>query len=88
MNLPNLQPFIFRNYDFAPEIQSHHLGSCKYRMWESIRASGAAPGYFEEYVLDDYLHQVMTLWLANFTNYLYLTTKSSYLDFKMGCFGF
>lgn len=61
MNLPNLQPFIFRNYDFAPEIQSHYLGSCKYRMWESIRASGAAPGYFEEYVLDDYLHQVMTI---------------------------
>lgn len=67
MNLPNLQPFIFRNYDFAPEIQSHHLGSCKYRMWESIRASGAAPGYFEEYVLDDYLHQVMALCLISFT---------------------
>lgn len=57
MNLPNLQPFVFRNYDFPPKVQSHFLGSCQYRMWESIRASGAAPGYFEEYCLDNYLHQ-------------------------------
>ncbi|KAF8770628.1 Calcium-independent phospholipase A2-gamma like protein [Argiope bruennichi] len=57
MNLPHLQAFVFRNYDFPPRIQSYYRGSCRYRMWESIRASGAAPGYFEEYCLDDYLHQ-------------------------------
>ncbi|XP_054719774.1 LOW QUALITY PROTEIN: calcium-independent phospholipase A2-gamma-like [Uloborus diversus] len=57
MNLPHLQAFVFRNYDFPPRILSHYLGSCKYPMWESIRASGAAPGYFEEYCLDEYLHQ-------------------------------
>ncbi|KFM69315.1 Calcium-independent phospholipase A2-gamma, partial [Stegodyphus mimosarum] len=57
MNLPHLQAFVFRNYDFPPHVQSYYHGSCRYRMWEAIRASGAAPGYFEEYCLDDYLHQ-------------------------------
>ncbi|XP_015920066.1 calcium-independent phospholipase A2-gamma [Parasteatoda tepidariorum] len=57
MNLPHLQPFVFRNYDLPPGVQSYHRGSCRYRMWESVRASGAAPGYFEEYCLDEFLHQ-------------------------------
>ncbi|GIY62190.1 calcium-independent phospholipase A2-gamma [Caerostris extrusa] len=57
LNLPHLEAFVFRNYDYPPRIQSFYKGTCKYRMWESIRASGAAPGYFEEYCLDDYLHQ-------------------------------
>ncbi|GFX65475.1 calcium-independent phospholipase A2-gamma [Trichonephila clavipes] len=57
LNLPHLQAFVFRNYDFPPRVQSYYRGTCRYRMWESIRASGAAPGYFEEYCLDDYLHQ-------------------------------
>ncbi|GIX95947.1 calcium-independent phospholipase A2-gamma [Caerostris darwini] len=57
LNLPHLEAFVFRNYDYPPRIQSYYKGTCKYRMWESIRASGAAPGYFEEYCLDDYLHQ-------------------------------
>ncbi|GBN80898.1 Calcium-independent phospholipase A2-gamma [Araneus ventricosus] len=57
MNLSHLQAFAFRNYDFPPRVQSYYRGSCRYRLWEGIRASGAAPGYFEEYCLDDYLHQ-------------------------------
>ncbi|KAG8179373.1 hypothetical protein JTE90_012071 [Oedothorax gibbosus] len=57
MNSPQLEAFVFRNYDFDPGVQSYYKGSCRYRMWEAVRASGAAPGYFEELRLDDYLHQ-------------------------------
>lgn len=57
MNLPALRPFVFRNYDYPVRVQSQFMGSANYRMWEAIRASGAAPGYFEEFHLDGLLHQ-------------------------------
>lgn len=41
-----------------PGVRSHYLGDCKHKMWEAIRASSAAPGYFQEFVLGKDLHQV------------------------------
>ncbi|XP_057711947.1 calcium-independent phospholipase A2-gamma [Corythoichthys intestinalis] len=52
-----LKAFVFRNYSFMPGVRSHYLGDCKYKMWQAIRASSAAPGYFQEYVLGKDLHQ-------------------------------
>ena len=49
---------MFRNYNLAPGVQSHYLGSCKYKVWEGIRASSAAPGYYEEKKLDGIYHVV------------------------------
>ncbi|XP_030071778.1 calcium-independent phospholipase A2-gamma [Microcaecilia unicolor] len=49
--------FVFRNYNHLPGIQSHYLGGCQYNLWQAIRASSAAPGYFQEYVLGEDLHQ-------------------------------
>ncbi|XP_077356528.1 calcium-independent phospholipase A2-gamma [Festucalex cinctus] len=49
--------FVFRNYRLMPGGRSHYLGDCKYKMWQAIRASSAAPGYFQEYVLGKDLHQ-------------------------------
>ncbi|XP_055276565.1 calcium-independent phospholipase A2-gamma-like [Moschus berezovskii] len=43
--------FVFRNYGHFPGINSHYLGGCQYKMWQAIRASSAAPGYFAEYAL-------------------------------------
>ena len=34
------------------------MGSTKYKLWEAVRASAAAPSYFEECKLDELLHQV------------------------------
>ena len=50
--------FVFRNYGHFPGINSHYLGGCQYKMWQAIRASSAAPGYFAEYALGNDLHQV------------------------------
>ncbi|CAN8004940.1 unnamed protein product [Ixodes pacificus] len=57
VNRPQLRPFVFRNYNLPNRVESHYYGSCKYRVWQAIRASGAAPGYFEEYELDGIVHQ-------------------------------
>ncbi|KAL6473591.1 hypothetical protein MHYP_G00171520 [Metynnis hypsauchen] len=52
-----LKAYVFRNYNFLPGMRSHYLGGCQHKMWQAIRASSAAPGYFQEYVLGHDLHQ-------------------------------
>ncbi|KAM6962169.1 calcium-independent phospholipase A2-gamma [Tautogolabrus adspersus] len=52
-----LKGYVFRNYRLMPGVRSHYLGDCKYKMWQAIRASSAAPGYFQEFVLGKDLHQ-------------------------------
>lgn len=52
-----LKAFVFRNYRLMPGVRSHYLGDCKHKMWQAIRASSAAPGYFQEFVLGKDLHQ-------------------------------
>lgn len=53
-----LKAYVFRNYRLMPGVQSHYLGDCKHKLWQAIRASSAAPGYFQEFVLGKDLHQV------------------------------
>lgn len=53
-----LKAYVFRNYNFLPGVRSHYLGGCQHKMWQAIRASSAAPGYFQEFVLGNDLHQV------------------------------
>ncbi|NXB48973.1 PLPL8 phospholipase, partial [Leucopsar rothschildi] len=52
-----LKAFVFRNYNHLPGVKSHYIGGCHYKLWQAIRASSAAPGYFQEYVLGSDLHQ-------------------------------
>ncbi|NXX58486.1 PLPL8 phospholipase, partial [Scopus umbretta] len=52
-----LKAFVFRNYNHFPGVTSHYIGGCQYKLWQAIRASSAAPGYFQEYVLGNDLHQ-------------------------------
>ncbi|NXL70674.1 PLPL8 phospholipase, partial [Leptocoma aspasia] len=60
-----LKAFVFRNYNHFPGVKSHYIGGCQYKLWQAIRASSAAPGYFEEYVLGSDLHQDGGLLLNN-----------------------
>ncbi|XP_024264725.2 calcium-independent phospholipase A2-gamma [Oncorhynchus tshawytscha] len=53
-----LKAYVFRNYSMLPGVRSHYIGDCKHKMWQAIRASSAAPGYFQEYTLGKDLHQV------------------------------
>ncbi|KAJ6656249.1 hypothetical protein lerEdw1_003977 [Lerista edwardsae] len=60
-----LKAFVFRNYNHLPGVKSHYLGGCQYKLWQAIRASSAAPGYFQEYILGNDLHQDGGLLLNN-----------------------
>ncbi|XP_038636164.1 calcium-independent phospholipase A2-gamma [Scyliorhinus canicula] len=52
-----LKAFVFRNYNHLPSVRSHYMGGCQYKLWQAIRASSAAPGYFQEYAIGRNLHQ-------------------------------
>ncbi|KAH9520027.1 Calcium-independent phospholipase A2-gamma [Bulinus truncatus] len=57
VNAPQLTNYLFRTYNMPPGVTSQYPGSCKYRIWEVIRASSAAPGYFEPFVREDEIHE-------------------------------
>ncbi len=53
-----LKAYVFRNYNLLPGVRSHYLGGCQHQLWQAIRATSAAPGYFREFALGSDLHQV------------------------------
>lgn len=62
VNQSVIQPFLFCNYRHHPAnlSRAHYQSTCDVRVWEAIMASTAAPGYFEEVKLGNYVHQVRT----------------------------
>ncbi|XP_045892890.1 calcium-independent phospholipase A2-gamma-like isoform X2 [Micropterus dolomieu] len=52
-----LKAYVFRNYNLLPGVRSHYLGGCQHQLWQAIRATSAAPGYFQEFTLGNDLHQ-------------------------------
>lgn len=49
--------FVFRNYNHKPDSVSRYAGGSGYQMWQAVRASSAAPGYFQEFTLQNDIHQ-------------------------------
>ncbi|XP_029363172.1 calcium-independent phospholipase A2-gamma-like [Echeneis naucrates] len=49
--------FVFRNYNHKPGSLSRYAGGSVYQMWQAVRASSAAPGYFQEFPLHSDIHQ-------------------------------
>ncbi|XP_055022445.1 calcium-independent phospholipase A2-gamma-like [Boleophthalmus pectinirostris] len=49
--------FVFRNYNHSPGSLSRYAGGSGYQMWQAVRASSAAPGYFQEFTLQGDIHQ-------------------------------
>ncbi|ESO82545.1 hypothetical protein LOTGIDRAFT_223198 [Lottia gigantea] len=56
MNVTKLRNFLFRNYNLPPGVYSNYPGSANNKIWEGIRASSAAPMYFQHFELGDYIH--------------------------------
>ena len=57
VNAPQLQPFIFRNYELPAGRDSHFRGGTKFQLYEAVQCSSAAPGYFAEVQLGTVVHQ-------------------------------
>ncbi|KAG8038629.1 hypothetical protein G9C98_007336 [Cotesia typhae] len=54
-NDAHVAAYIFRNYTLPPRVESQYMGSYRHKLWESVRASAAAPTYFEEFKHGDYI---------------------------------
>ncbi|PAV88957.1 hypothetical protein WR25_22767 [Diploscapter pachys] len=57
INFPTLQPYVFRNYEHPPTLDSHYRGTTTAPLWKALQATAAAPLYFEEVVHGDFLLQ-------------------------------
>lgn len=58
VNRGSLKAYVFRNYNLLPGMRSPYLGGSQHQLWQAIRATSAAPGYFQEFKLGNDLHQV------------------------------
>ncbi|XP_064417628.1 calcium-independent phospholipase A2-gamma [Latimeria chalumnae] len=80
-----LKAFVFRNYNHLPGIKSHYIGGCQYKLWQGIRASSAAPGFFQEYVLCNDLHQDGGLLINNPSSLALHECKCLWPDTPLQC---
>lgn len=53
VNTEPMGPFVFRNYHYPYRSQSNFKGSSEHPIWAAVRGSSAAPGYFDEFCLED-----------------------------------
>ena len=59
VNRPVIEPFLFTNYQHHPDRTSNYRSRCNVSVWKAVMASTAAPGYFEEVKLENYILQVI-----------------------------
>ncbi|XP_028287558.1 calcium-independent phospholipase A2-gamma isoform X2 [Parambassis ranga] len=85
VNRGTLKAYVFRNYNVLPGVRSHYLGGCQHQLWQAIRATSAAPGYFQEFTLGNDLHQDGGLLINNPTALAIHESKCLWPDTPLEC---
>ncbi|PIC33616.1 hypothetical protein B9Z55_013531 [Caenorhabditis nigoni] len=85
VNLPTIQPYVFRNYDHPAGRDSHYRGGTDHCLWTAIQASAAAPLYFSEVKLDNLLLQDGGVYANNPTAIAYHETKLLWPNEPINC---
>ncbi|XP_077452838.1 calcium-independent phospholipase A2-gamma isoform X2 [Stigmatopora argus] len=80
-----LKAYVFRNYNLLPGVRSHYLGGCQHQLWQAIRATSAAPGYFQEFPLGSDLHQDGGLLINNPTALAIHESKCLWPNVPLDC---
>ncbi|CAG08668.1 unnamed protein product, partial [Tetraodon nigroviridis] len=80
-----LKAYVFRNYNLLPGLRSHYLGGCQHQLWQAIRATSAAPGYFQEFTLGNDLHQDGGLLINNPTSLAIHESKCLWPNTPLEC---
>lgn len=55
VNIAKWKNFLFRNYNLPSGVYSDYPGNCKQKVWEVVMASSAAPAFYKEKVLEEYI---------------------------------
>jgi calcium-independent phospholipase A2-gamma len=85
VNQERVYPYVFRTYAMPPNIRAKYSGGCRYLMWEAVRASAAAPTYFEEIKLGNYLHQDGGVLCNNPTSVAISEARTIWKDVPLQC---
>ncbi|TGZ50129.1 Calcium-independent phospholipase A2-gamma [Temnothorax longispinosus] len=65
VNHEHVMAYVFRNYTFPHGVESQYMGSHKYKLWEAVRASAAAPSILVNNPCAVAIHEAKQLWPNN-----------------------
>ena len=52
-----ISPYVFRSYQLPRKTLTSYQGSSRYPIWAAVRASTAAPGYFDDFIWENKVFQ-------------------------------
>ncbi|XP_042229345.1 calcium-independent phospholipase A2-gamma-like, partial [Homarus americanus] len=84
-NTNRIQAYLFRNYNLPYRVTSHYQGTSLPLIWEAVRASAAAPGYFSEFRIGDLILLDGGLFVNNPTAIAVHEAKQLWPDVELQC---